>query len=233
MAVKLGEIIKLFLEKKEWKKQAEEDSSSRKVSLIQRINKGIITTINPDYYQNIQEDHKKAQINEPDIWDGVRALNDILDIDKSAVAGTLSVTAKYHDPEIAAKLVEYYLVSLNEHLSSEAKQAAEINRKFLEKQLDKTSDPIVRNKIYSMIAQEIEAAMMSDVKENFGFKVIDPPRIPGERLKVKKEKRTMIVSFIASLFFGIFLIFFLEYIKKKKIEEETDPETTDDHGVQT
>jgi len=68
---------------------------------------------------------------------------------------------------MASKIVEYYLATLTNYMSSETKRVANTNRKYLEEQLVNTSDPFIKQKIYNLIAQQIETAMMAEVKENF------------------------------------------------------------------
>jgi uncharacterized protein involved in exopolysaccharide biosynthesis len=64
-----------------------------------------------------------------------------------------------------------------------------------------------------MIAQQIETGMMAEVKENFAFKVIDPPLAPDKKIKPKRAQMVML-SLIVALFVGIFVAFFREYIEK-------------------
>ena len=116
-------------------------------------------------------------------------------------------------------MVDYILTALNDHMRGESKRVAQANRKFLEEQLGMTADPLIRQKIYSLIASQIETAMMSEVKENFAFKVIDPPRVPDKKIKPKRSQM-VILSLVASLFAGIFVAFFLEYIDKVKRQGE-------------
>ncbi|MFH1625279.1 MAG: hypothetical protein ABID54_09025 [Pseudomonadota bacterium] len=192
-------------------------------SLIHRIKRAFIKTINEDYYDHIHPNPKKTLDKPPTVEDGVKILEDIIKVEPGDIKGTLAVIAEYNDPEIAAKLVEYVLITLNEHLSEDTRKTAEINKKFLERQLDKTNDPIVQQKIYNMIAQEIEKEMMSDVKENFGFQVIDPPRIPDEKMDEEKKDKIFILGFVISLVLAIFMVFFLEYVHKRKLSSEQPP----------
>jgi uncharacterized protein involved in exopolysaccharide biosynthesis len=66
-----------------------------------------------------------------------------------------------------------------------------------------------------MIAQQIETGMMAEVKENFAFKVIDPPLAPDETIKPKRVK-IVLLSMVMSLFIGLCLAYFLEYLEKIK-----------------
>ena len=53
---------------------------------------------------------------------------------------------------MAAKIVDFFLTTLTDYMSSEAKRVAVINRKYLEEQLGSTSDPFIRQKTYNLIA---------------------------------------------------------------------------------
>jgi uncharacterized protein involved in exopolysaccharide biosynthesis len=57
--------------------------------------------------------------------------------------------------------------------------------------------------------------MMAEVKENFAFKVIDPPRVPDKKIKPKRIQMVLL-SFIVSIFIGVFLALFMEYLEKTK-----------------
>jgi len=93
---------------------------------------------------------------------------------------------------------------------------AATNRVYLEQQLATTLDPLIKQKTYNLIAEQIELAMMSEVKENFAFKVIDPPLAPDKKTKPKRLMM-VVLSFVVALFIGIFMAFFLEFLEKQNI----------------
>ncbi|MCX5847790.1 MAG: Wzz/FepE/Etk N-terminal domain-containing protein [Deltaproteobacteria bacterium] len=162
---------------------------------------------------------KKKDDDIPDIWDGIRMLDDdIVNVKNNIKDNTITITADFHDAETTAKIVEYFLVTLTDHMSSEAKRVATINKQYLEGELGKTADPLLRQKIYELIAQQLETSMTAEVKENFAFKVIDPPKAPDKKIKPKRALM-VIVSFILSVFIGVFLAFFMEYLEKVKSQE--------------
>ncbi len=166
-----------------------------------------------------EEDSLKEKTEEERIWMGLRYLEEALKINSNQKENTIEISMQFKDPEITADIVNYLLRELNDYMSSEARRVAETNRRYLESQVDKTADPIVRTNIYSLIAKQIEASTMAEAKENFAFKVIDPPKAPDKR---SKPKRTLmvVVSFVVSLFLGIFLAFLKEYIDKHQSDIE-------------
>ena len=161
-----------------------------------------------DEYKNKKDNSENKRI-----WSAIRALQGMLKISYKQKDNIIEVSAQSNDPEMAVKIINYTVTELTEHMSSEARRVAETNKKYLESQLSATADPFIKTKIYSLIAQHVEQVMMAEVKENFAFKVIDPPRVPDQRIKPNRRRMVMI-AFIASLFAGIFAAFLKEYVDK-------------------
>ncbi|MEW6409336.1 MAG: Wzz/FepE/Etk N-terminal domain-containing protein [Nitrospirota bacterium] len=148
-------------------------------------------------------------------WMGIRALKDILKVNFNQKENIIELSVQFNNPKIATDILSYFLTELTDHMSSEAKRVAVTNKEYLESLIDKHSDPFIKQKIYALIAQQIETSMMAEVKENFAFKVLDPPKIPDEKVK-PKIRLNLILSFVVSLFGGIFIAFFKEYLEKIK-----------------
>ncbi len=154
----------------------------------------------------------------PDMWDGLRALDGAVKINNNIKEKSITISVQFDDPVIAANIANYFIATLNNHMSSEAKRVAAINKKYLEEQLPLNSDPLIKQKIYTMIAQQVETTMMAEVKENFSFKVIDPPKVPDRKVKPKRAQM-VVLSFVVALFLAVFVVFALEYLEKiKKVD---------------
>jgi len=147
------------------------------------------------------------------VWAGLRFLQGAMKVNFKQKDNIIELSMQFKDPHMAAEILNYTLIELNNHMSAEAKRVADTNKKYLEPLLNDTADPFIKNKIYNIIAQQIEQSMMAEVKENFAFKVIDPPRVPDKRIKPKRRQMVML-SFMASLFGGIFAAFLKEYVDK-------------------
>jgi uncharacterized protein involved in exopolysaccharide biosynthesis len=199
-------------EKKAWK----EGLSLNPLVYIEKL-ANIITSATQ---RGISEKHPDI----PDVWDGLRKLDKIVEISQNVKENAITITVDYRDPEMAARMVEYFLTALTDHMSSETRRVATINRQYLEEQLGKTADPLIRQKIYNLIAQQLETSMMAEVKENFAFKVIDPPKVPDKKISPKRIQMA-ILSFIVSIFIGVFLAFFMEHLEKIKSKERKNRET--------
>ncbi|MEC4686387.1 MAG: Wzz/FepE/Etk N-terminal domain-containing protein [Nitrospirota bacterium] len=192
--------------KKEWKK--DDSFNFNPFKLIGSI----VKVIRPEDKVTSRKEEEEGI---PSIWDGLRAFDNMVRVNDNIKNNTIVISVDFYDPEEAAAIVEDFLTTLNSHMSEEAKRVANTNRKYLEDQLKNTSDPFIKQKIYNLIAHQVETSMMAEVKENFAFKVLDPPMVPDRKIKPKRSLMVML-SFLLSLFAGIFLAFFLENIERAK-----------------
>jgi uncharacterized protein involved in exopolysaccharide biosynthesis len=135
--------------------------------------------------------------------------------------GTIKVGFDHKDPKTAKKIAEYYLTELSEILRQEVIRDAAENRRFFEKQLETTSDALLREKIYSMLAREIEKDTFARAQKYYSFTVLDLPIVPDLDKKIKPKRSLIcILSVTVAFFLAIFLAFFMEYVHRIKTEDQ-------------
>ncbi len=196
--------------------QAEFDRSGRETrETVEQINR-----MNGDLSAELQRsgtDLEGMSENEK-TWEGIRLLKeDILGVKEHKKENIISISARYKDPAIAQSIAATTLNELTDYMTAEAKRVASANMRHLETEIVHAADPFVRQKIYSLIAQQIETAMMAEAKENFAFKVIDPPRVPDKKVKPKRVLM-VVLAFVVSLFLGILLSFIREHYQRNREE---------------
>lgn len=134
----------------------------------------------------------------PTMWDAFRAFDDIRDVEQDPKTGLVTVSIEWGDPEVAAAWVQLHIDMLNRHLQQEAVREAEDSIAYLTGQVERTSNVEMRETLYNLVEAQTKTAMLARVREDFAFKVIDPPLAPDERAS---PRRTLIVvaTFLASL----------------------------------
>lgn len=143
----------------------------------------------------------------PSDWDAIRAAKDRLNVFVNQKTATISVSFESPSAEGSANIVKYYLDEGKSRLQEEALDRATKNKKFIEEQIGKTVDALTRDRLYSLYGQEVEREMMGRNREQFGFKVIDAPRIPDRKFKPRRGRGAILAAGL-SLFAGsIYLIF--------------------------
>jgi len=149
----------------------------------------------------------------------IKAFSKMLDVSEDQKLGTITISVEYPDPIIAANLVKNLLSTLKDRMTKEAIEIARKRKEILEKELDRTQDPTIQQKLYNLMAKQEEILVTAKVSEDFAFKVIDPPQIPIQKYKPKR-KLIVIVALVTSLFLSIFLVFFIEFIKDARRRRE-------------
>ncbi len=151
----------------------------------------------------------------PGDWDAIRAAKDRLKVSVNKKAGTVSVSFESLSAEGSANIVKYFLDEGKSRLQEEALDRAIKNKKFIEEQTRKTVDALTRDRLYSLYGQEVEKEMMARNREQFGFRVIDSPRIPDRKFKPKRSQ-SAILAMVLSFFVGC--VFFIVRDKSGKTD---------------
>ena len=102
--------------------------------------------------------------------------------------------------------MKYYLDEGKSRPQEEALDRAMNNKKFIEEQTRKTPDALTRDRLYSLYGQEVEKEMMARNREQFGFRVIDAPRVPDRKFKPSRGQSAIlatILSFLAGCVFSL------------------------------
>jgi hypothetical protein len=115
---------------------------------------------------------------------------------------TMTLEIKTRDSSFSLHLGSHYLEFLNDYIKSNVQSEARENVAYLEKQLIAISDPLLREKIQSLIANELEKEM---VVSKEAFKIVDPVYLS----KNFKEKKLFPLVLAAGLFFmAVMLVVF-------------------------
>jgi uncharacterized protein involved in exopolysaccharide biosynthesis len=135
----------------------------------------------------------------PSDWDAIRVAKDRLTVFVNKKVGTVSVVFESPSAEGSANIVKYYLDEGKSRLQEEALDRAVKNKRFIEEQIGKTVDALTRDRLYSLYGQEVEREMMGRNREQFGFRVVDAPRVPDRKSGPERAWNVTIASLLACL----------------------------------
>lgn len=185
--------------------------------------------IMPRLFREIWDPQKRTWLKNPPptLQDAYRGIMGMMTISRDRKSDALTIKFDHEDPYFARDMVDYYVTELSEMLREETLTDASENQRFLRMQLMRTSDALMKEKIYAMLAREIEKETFARAQKYYSFQVLDPPIVPDLDKKVK-PKRSMIciLSVTVAFFVAVFLAFFIEYVKRLRTRETTQ-RTTD------
>jgi len=168
------------------------------------------------------EKKKKWDTDEPPtLQDGWEEMQDRLTVRVDIKKNTITAGFDHEDPKTAKKVVDYYLTELSEILREEVLKDAAENMRFFRKQLENTIDSLLEEKIYSMLAKEIEKETFAKAQKYYSFLVLDPPIVldPDKQIRPKRAL-ICILSVIVGFFLAVFLAFINEYAHRLKTEDQ-------------
>jgi len=150
----------------------------------------------------------------PGDWDAIRAAKASLKVSVNKKSGTVSVSFECPSADGSANIVKYFLDEGKSRLQEEALDRATKNKKFIEEQIGKTVDALNRERLYSLLGQEVEREMLARNREQFGFRTIDSPRIPDRKSGPARAKGAITATILSFLFW---CLVFLMRGKKGKV----------------
>jgi uncharacterized protein involved in exopolysaccharide biosynthesis len=152
-----------------------------------------------------------------------RITDGMLTVSRDRNTDVLTIQFDHEDPEFARDMVDYYLTELSESLREETLQDARENKRFLVKQLESTSDVLLKEKISSLLAKEIEKETFARAQKYYSFIVLDSPIVSDLDKKVKPKRSLIcILSVTVAGFVAVFVAFFLEYIQNVRNSEDEE-----------
>lgn len=95
-------------------------------------------------------------------------------------SGLITVSIEWPDPEIAASWANSLVERVNEHLRMQAIDEGERSMEYLSRELRNTNTEEVRDAIYGLMEAQLRKVMLANVREEFGFRVLDsavPPEV--------------------------------------------------------
>ena len=157
----------------------------------------------------------------PTLQDAYLAVKGLLKAAPDKKQNVLKLSFEINDPLMAQRILNYYVLGLSEFLRQQTLEEAAAQQAQLSRQLAKTTDPLLKNRLYELIARQIEKETLAKVQRYFSFNVIDPAFVPENKFKPKRAQ-ICILSVVVAFFIAVFLAFFLEYMHNLKTRE--DPE---------
>jgi uncharacterized protein involved in exopolysaccharide biosynthesis len=142
----------------------------------------------------------------PGDWDALRAASKAMVVTTNRKSGSLVLSFESASAQESAAILKDYLDEAKNRLQEEAFERATKNKKFIEEQISRTIDPLTRDRLYGLLGQEVEREMMARNREQFGFRVIDSPRVPDRKSNPPRARSAVtatILSFLAACVFFV------------------------------
>lgn len=138
----------------------------------------------------------------PSDWEAHKAFMKILSIVPDKETGFVRLSVDHQSPYIAAEWVSLLIREINFVIKEKDKAEAKKSIEFLQSQLAAVSLADMRTVFYQLIEEQTKTIMLAEVRDEYVFKVVDPPVVPEEKFGPNR----MLIC-VAGLFLGLMLAF--------------------------
>jgi uncharacterized protein involved in exopolysaccharide biosynthesis len=156
-------------------------------------------------HRSLQDFLTGREARAPNDWDAIRAAESALHVSVNKKSGTLQITFESLSAEGSAALVTAYIEGARDRLVDEALERARKNKNFLQDQIEHTSDALARERLFSLLGQELEKEMMAKNRNQLGFKIIDRPRVPEKKAGPPRTLVALASAILAAALATVFL----------------------------
>lgn len=126
-----------------------------------------------------------------------------LSVSRANDTGLVTMSLESQSPEEARRWLSLLIKDLNEYMRKGDIDEANANIAYLTDQLKRTSVAEMQKIFYQLVEQQTKTVMLAEAKDEYVFKVIDPPQIPEQKAK---PKRMLIVVLATMMGCGVGLI---------------------------
>ncbi|ERB64010.1 lipopolysaccharide biosynthesis protein [Vibrio coralliilyticus OCN008] len=176
-------LLPILMATKSW------DSQSNKLVLNSELYDGV-------HWLNDPEDPEKSL--EPTAWQAYKAFKGMLSVSDTGT-GIVTVSITHLSPYVAQQWTQWLVKELNLWMKEESLTDTNRNIEYLEQQLDRTKVVDMQNVFYQLIEEQTKTLMLAEVKDEYAFKVIDPPVVPEEKVGPKRA----LICILATLLGGM------------------------------
>ncbi len=155
-------------------------------------------------------------------FDTYKKLKDILSVSTDKKSGAITLAAKFEDRFLAKKLVDIYLKEMSDYIKELDLKEIDEQMRYYEKELENAKNLDLRANINELLSALVRKKVLSQAGEFYMVKQLTKPQVAYIKDKSgPKRALIVIVAFITSIILGIFLVFFIEFLKNSN-ERESD-----------
>jgi uncharacterized protein involved in exopolysaccharide biosynthesis len=130
-------------------------------------------------------------------------------ITEDRVSGMVTVSVTWTDARVARDWARAFVKDADEAIR--VRQSEEANRsiEYLQSEIGKTTMLDLRQSLFALLEEQYKRAMLTRVKADYVFSVVDPPVVPDRREFVSPNRIAMAIVFsllLAAIVLGILLL---------------------------
>jgi LPS O-antigen subunit length determinant protein (WzzB/FepE family) len=133
---------------------------------------------------------KAPKKSEPSSWEAYQQFLTLLSASQDKTTSMVTLTIEYFSPEHAKQWLNWLISDINDFMRSQDQKEAQASINYLKKQLKNIQVSNMETVFYQLIEEQTKSMMLTQVKDEYVLKTIDPAQVPDEK---SGPKRALIV----------------------------------------
>ena len=155
------------------------------------------------------------------IFNTIKILTDVFSISKEKESGIINLSVTLNDRFMAKELLDIYLEEMINKIKSQDMKEIEKQIEYYKKELNSTYDVSLKEQLSKSLSALMQKRVFSQANDYYFVTKLVDSRVAYIKEKTKpKRALILVVSAITSLILGIFIIFFIEFIKGNRSENK-------------
>lgn len=199
----------------------------KKYNLVEKlgIKENLVFALGIDsiYYMFNSKNQNDEDIRSQDekIFSTINSIKSILSISSDKKSSLITLKAELVDRYLAKELVDIYLKEIINKIKFEDMKEIDAQIKYYNKELSSTYDVSLKEQLSKSLSGLYQKKVFSQANDYYFVSKVVDSRVSYIKEKTKpKRALILIVSFVTSIILGIFIVFFLEFLRSDK-ENET------------
>lgn len=158
---------------------------------------------------------------EEDVYNTVKDMTANFSISSDKKTALISVSYSDSDRSYPPQMIDLFLKDASKYLVENNLRIINNKLGYFEEELRKSEGFELRQSISTMVSKILEEKVMMQSKVYYQCDVLTPPAEAYIKDKTKpKRGLILVVSFVTSIILGVFLVFFLQFIRQDSKEEQ-------------
>ncbi len=154
---------------------------------------------------------------EKELYDLILNIRKRFSIDADKKSGLITISYNDEDRVYAPKMVDMFLKDASSYLVKNNLNNINTRLQYFEKEMAQTEGFELRQSLSEIISKIVQEKVMMQSKQYYQCDLLTPAQEPYIQDKTKPKRGLMlVVSFVTSIILGIFLVFFLNFIRDEK-----------------
>jgi uncharacterized protein involved in exopolysaccharide biosynthesis len=157
---------------------------------------------------------KAPQKPKPSPWEAYQEFLDIFTVSQDKTTFMVSIYIEFYSPTLAKQWLSWLIEDINEYMREQDQVEAQASIDYLTNQLANIKVATMETVFYQLIEEQTKNMMLTEVKDEYVLKTIDPAQVPD----VKDTPKRALIVVLGTMFAGILsvLIVLIRYFKTSK-----------------